>query len=279
MAPTLLEGGDELILLCHFLTVRKSREVDSIIDLGSTEIDAKKIRINKDTHQHDGSRWKQPGKLTSAIHSFFFRSHCQIACFMGSKGTNSNNKDSGTRPQSSTMSRLLCFLLVAAVASAADYVDFLVTTQSSNVSNTAQHFVARITEPQAIADARAELNKTEEFKIISGTINATAVEWNPGWSFHLIPDTVFFGDLFTEVCDANVEFVEENLSDIGGAFLPNNQWCPWETRVLEELQPDEGGDPGEGEEPDDSEKPTSGSWPASILPIIMGACLVVTLLF
>lgn len=116
-----------------------------------------------------------------------------------------------------------------------EHVDFLVTTQSTNISNTAQHFVARITDPMVIATARAELNKMDGFQIISGTINATAVAWNPGWTYHIEPDTVFFGEVFTEVCDANVEFVEENLGDVGTDFLPNNQWCPWESRVLEEL--------------------------------------------
>jgi hypothetical protein len=38
-----------------------------------------------------------------------------------------------------------------------------------------------------------------------------------------------------QVCDANVEFVEENLADAGGAFLPDNFWCPWSSRVLEEV--------------------------------------------
>jgi hypothetical protein len=134
------------------------------------------------------------------------------------------------------MNLFFCLLLLPFAVVAANYVDFLLTTEATNISNTAQHFIARITDPVSIATARAELNKTEEFKIISGIINASAVEWNPGWSFHILPDTVIFGDVFTEVCDANVEFVEENLEDVGGAFLPNNQWCPWNSRVLEELE-------------------------------------------
>ena len=115
------------------------------------------------------------------------------------------------------------------------YADFLVTTDSTNITNVDQYFVARITSPESIAIARSEIEKEEGWKIISGIISNETAEWNPEWSFHLIPDTVFFGDVFVEVCDANVEYVEENLDDAGGAFLPNYQWCPWSSAVLAEL--------------------------------------------
>ena len=115
------------------------------------------------------------------------------------------------------------------------FVDFLVTSRSSDPNNKEYYFVSRIVQEQSIADARAELSKTSGFRIISGTISKTPVEWNPGWSFHLIPETVFFGDFFIEVCDANVVYVEDNLDDAGGAFLPNLKWCPWGTRVLLDL--------------------------------------------
>jgi hypothetical protein len=88
----------------------------------------------------------------------------------------------------------------------------------------------------AIADARVELNKTESFRIISGVIQAQPVGWNPGWSYHLLPSSISFADFFMEVCDASAPYVEENLADVGGAFLPGNFWCPWGTRVLAELQ-------------------------------------------
>ncbi|GKY96510.1 hypothetical protein MPSEU_000610600 [Mayamaea pseudoterrestris] len=116
------------------------------------------------------------------------------------------------------------------------FVDFLVTTDSQNISNTDQHFIARITNPDAIAIARGELAKTEGFQIIAGTIVKESAPWNyPQWSFYLDPDTVTFGEMFIEVCDANVEYVQDNLATVGTDFLPNNFWCPWSTRVLEEL--------------------------------------------
>jgi hypothetical protein len=121
------------------------------------------------------------------------------------------------------------------------YVDFLVTSNNADPEDVSQHYVARIIHAASIAQAREELNKTDSFMIISGIIEKTPVGWNPGWSYHLVPNTVFFGDVFTEVCDANAVYVEENVEAAGGSFLPRLQWCPWNTRVLKELPPDGGG--------------------------------------
>eukprot|EP00529_Nitzschia_sp_RCC80_P027663 CAMPEP_0113453542 /NCGR_PEP_ID=MMETSP0014_2-20120614/7408_1 /TAXON_ID=2857 /ORGANISM="Nitzschia sp." /LENGTH=251 /DNA_ID=CAMNT_0000344933 /DNA_START=127 /DNA_END=882 /DNA_ORIENTATION=+ /assembly_acc=CAM_ASM_000159 len=115
-------------------------------------------------------------------------------------------------------------------------VDFLVTTDYTNSTDEDQHFIARIYDPEIIAIARGEIEKVEPpFMIIAGTIVKETADWNPDWSFYIDPATVIFGDVFVEVCDANVEFVEENLDDAGGAFLPSNFWCPWSSRVLEEV--------------------------------------------
>jgi len=115
------------------------------------------------------------------------------------------------------------------------FVDFLITTDNFDLTNTDQYFVVRITNPVAIADARLELEKDSGWKIISGTIVDETAPWNPDWSYHLIPSSIEFAELFFEVCDANAVYVEENLADVGGAFLPNNFWCPWGSAVLEEL--------------------------------------------
>jgi len=138
-----------------------------------------------------------------------------------------------------TIMKLL--LLLLCIAEMALAVDFLVTSDGNDPANTEQHFVARILDDDIVEEARAEIGKPDGWKIISGTIDKTPVDWNPGWSFHLTPETVFFGEVFFEVCDATVDYVEENLEDAGGAFLPGLQWCPWGTRVLEELP--EGGVP------------------------------------
>jgi hypothetical protein len=38
-----------------------------------------------------------------------------------------------------------------------------------------------------------------------------------------------------EVCDANMMYVEDHLDEAGGAFLPGNHWCPWDSRVTREV--------------------------------------------
>jgi hypothetical protein len=103
-------------------------------------------------------------------------------------------------------------------------VDFLVTSDYAHLNDTTQYFVARIIGDTVIAEARGELNKTDDFRIIAGKIVKSSVDWNPGWSYHFQPDTVHFGDSFIEVCDASATYVEENLADVGGALLPDNVW-------------------------------------------------------
>jgi hypothetical protein len=153
----------------------------------------------------------------------------------------------------------------AAPSSFSPFVDFLLTSDFTNPLNTAEHFVARLVNKTDIAVARVEVNKTSNFRIISGTIGKKPVGWNPGWSYHLIPDTIVFGDFFTEVCDASATYVEANLADAGGAFLPGLQWCPWGTRVLSELQAVDNN--GTTTAPSESSAPTVFATPApSALP-------------
>jgi hypothetical protein len=34
-----------------------------------------------------------------------------------------------------------------------------------------------------------------------------------------------------EVCDASMTYVEDHLDEVGGAFLPGAQWCPWDSKL------------------------------------------------
>ena len=71
---------------------------------------------------------------------------------------------------------------------------------------------------------------------MAGTIIKETVPWNPKWSFYLDPITITFGNMFSDVCDANVDDVEEHLAMTGKYFLPGNFWCPWSARILQELE-------------------------------------------
>lgn len=127
------------------------------------------------------------------------------------------------------MMRLVLFLMLLSTVSAAD---FLVTAVAGEPD---EEFVVRILDAATIEEARALIGATDNFRIVAGTIVKEPIDWNPGWSYYIDPDTVVFGDAFIEVCDAAATYVEANLDSAGGAFLPNDFWCPWGTRVLQEL--------------------------------------------
>jgi hypothetical protein len=71
---------------------------------------------------------------------------------------------------------------------------------------------------------------------VTGLVVAEAVPYNKPWSFHLDPTSISFAEMSIEVCDAATTYVEEHLAEVGGAFLPGRRWCPWSSRVIEEVQ-------------------------------------------
>ena len=98
-------------------------------------------------------------------------------------------------------------------------------------------FVIRLDDPQKIAHARAIIDGSETVRVhVQGTIIPTRATYNPAWSFHLEPASIEFFAMAIEVCDSAIEYVEEHLSEIGSALLPNSHWCPWSSRVVAELK-------------------------------------------
>ncbi len=61
-------------------------------------------------------------------------------------------------------------------------------------------------------------------------------DYNPDWSYHLAPDSISFFRYAVEVCDANMQYVEDNLDAVGGSFLPGNRWCPWQSQLVREIK-------------------------------------------
>ena len=59
--------------------------------------------------------------------------------------------------------------------------------------------------------------------------------WNPNYGYNYDPDTVEFFEVGAEVCDANFIYVQDNLDEAGGAFLPGLLHCPWESFVVDEV--------------------------------------------
>lgn len=97
-------------------------------------------------------------------------------------------------------------------------------------------FIFKLASTAKIDEARQILAGAAPTKVhVLGTIVASRAPYNPAWSFHLEPDSVSFFEVATEVCDANVTYVEKHLDEIGGDFLPGNAWCPWSSRLSAEV--------------------------------------------
>ena len=99
----------------------------------------------------------------------------------------------------------------------------------------ADTFVIALTDPATIAEARALASGQEPSKHVTGLVVAEVVPYNAPWSFHLDPASISFAEMSVEVCDAATSYVEEHLAEVGGAFLPGRRWCPWSSRVIEEV--------------------------------------------
>ncbi len=96
-------------------------------------------------------------------------------------------------------------------------------------------YVVEITDPATIKKARAIIKANIQGLSIEGDIVKEPRPYNKPWSWHLDPSSINFFERGTEVCDASVVHIEEHLDEVGGAFLPGAHWCPWRSRVIEEV--------------------------------------------
>ena len=94
---------------------------------------------------------------------------------------------------------------------------------------TGDSFVLKLTEQAKIDHARNVVRGTEQERIhVGATSTGGPVAWNPGWQFHIPPDSVYFFDQSIEICDASIAAVDQ-----GGP--PAGNWCPWTSEVFGEL--------------------------------------------
>jgi hypothetical protein len=99
-------------------------------------------------------------------------------------------------------------------------------------------FTIKLTDPEKIAHARGLLSgKVTSAPHVSGTIVKKRAPYNKRWQFHLAPESIHFFEASTEVCDATIQYVADHLDEVGGAFLPKNQWCPWASKLVREVRP------------------------------------------
>ena len=97
-------------------------------------------------------------------------------------------------------------------------------------------FVIRLDDPVLIAEARSILGGDQVDRIhVAGLIVKAPALYNGAWSYHLDPASIEFFENAVEVCDATMQYVEDHLDEVGGAFLPGSQWCPWSSKLTREL--------------------------------------------
>jgi hypothetical protein len=99
-----------------------------------------------------------------------------------------------------------------------------------------QPFVFKLTDHARIEEARTILSDpTDMHRQVQGTIITKSAPYNPNFSYHLRPDSISFFESAIEVCDANPQWVEKHLDEIGGSALPGFHWCPWHSMLAAEV--------------------------------------------
>jgi hypothetical protein len=99
-----------------------------------------------------------------------------------------------------------------------------------------KEFVIELSDRAMIAHARRIISREETAAVhVKGTIIKEPAPYNPGWSYHLDSGTIDFFEFAIEVCDSTMQYVEDHLSTVGGAFLPDSVWCPWSSTLRREL--------------------------------------------
>jgi hypothetical protein len=98
-------------------------------------------------------------------------------------------------------------------------------------------FVIQLTDPELIDEARAMLAGQQQPRHVMGQIVKQPAAYNPPWGYHLDSNTIQFFNSAIEVCDASIGYVEQHLVEACGAFLPGCIWCPWGSRLIEEVRP------------------------------------------
>jgi hypothetical protein len=100
-----------------------------------------------------------------------------------------------------------------------------------------REFIFELTDQKKIDHALKVLSGEERDRIhVMGRIVKRPQPYNPGWSYHLDPNTIEFFQVAIEVCDATMTYTEDHLDEAGGAFLPGSHWCPWGSEIAREVK-------------------------------------------
>ncbi|MCW3480696.1 hypothetical protein OL229_14205 [Neisseriaceae bacterium JH1-16] len=99
-----------------------------------------------------------------------------------------------------------------------------------------QEFIIQLTDQDKIDQALKILSGEEREAVhVMGRIIKRKAPYNPAWEYHLDPASISFFVMAIEVCDANMQYVEDHLDEACGAFLPGCHWYPWNSRLTREV--------------------------------------------
>jgi len=129
---------------------------------------------------------------------------------------------------------VVVILLSAASALSIDHESYFVFEQKAP-DGAVNTFVIRLDDGDAVVKARRIISGDDPADSVQGVIVRERAPYNPGWSYHLAPDSIGFFEFQTEVCDADMAYVEDHLAEVGGSFLPRGFWCPWSSRLVREV--------------------------------------------
>ena len=94
-----------------------------------------------------------------------------------------------------------------------------------------EQFKAVVTQSKSMAYVLNYLSGHETKKVPNGKLLKVG-EFNPGWSWHLDPDSIVFTDLSIELCDGRPTYIEEHEDDW---LLSVKNYCPW-SAVIESMR-------------------------------------------
>jgi len=95
-----------------------------------------------------------------------------------------------------------------------------------------QRFTMLVVDQQAIQDALGNMNGLNNMHPI-GVIDFGDGGFNAPWGWHYKPETVTMTDFSTEVCDAEPQFVQENLNYW---VTTVKYYCPWSAKIISASQ-------------------------------------------
>jgi hypothetical protein len=92
---------------------------------------------------------------------------------------------------------------------------------------TDETFVLFTRERKSIKQLKNDLERPEaERRIVSGIVRGGRVPYNDPWTYTMATGSIVLGDVFTEVCDATPQYVENHKRQWVG-----ERWCPWASFV------------------------------------------------